>query len=56
MAEFVECPEEMNMEKHGMDEKSIGIVSVQCSMPWQVYVDGGGQSARIKSGASSGVT
>ena len=33
VAEFAECPEEMNMEKHGMDEKSIAIVSVQRSMP-----------------------
>ena len=56
MAEFAECPEELNMEKHDMDEKSIGIVSVQRSMPWEVYVDGGGQSTRIRSGASSGVT
>ena len=56
VAEFAECLEEMNMEKHGMDEKSVGIVSVQCSTPWEVYVDGGGQSARIRSAASSGVT
>ena len=40
VAEFAECPEEMNMENHGMDEKSIAIVSVQHSMPWEVYVDG----------------
>ena len=40
VAEFAECPEEMNMEKHGMDEKSVGIISVQCSTPWEVYVDG----------------
>ena len=40
MAEFGECPEELNMEKHDMDEKSVGIVSVQCSMPWEMYVDG----------------
>ena len=39
VAEFVECSEEMNVEKHGMDEKSVGIISVQCSMPWEVYVD-----------------
>ena len=38
--EFAECPEEMNMEKHDMDEKSVGIISVQCSTPWEVYVDG----------------
>ena len=30
----------MNVEKHGMDEKSVGIISVQRSMPWEVYVDG----------------
>ena len=39
MVEFAECPEEMNMEKHGMDEKSISIISVQCSTPWEVYAD-----------------
>ena len=27
------------MEKHGMDEKSVGIVSVQYSTPWEVYMD-----------------
>ena len=40
VAEFAECSEKMTMEKHGMDEKSVGIVSVQCSTPWEVYVDG----------------
>ena len=40
MAEFAECPEEMNREKHGMDEKSVGLISAQCSTPWEVYVDG----------------
>ena len=40
VAEFAECPEEMNMEKHGMDEKSVGLISTQCSTPWEVYVDG----------------
>ena len=39
MAEITECPEEMNVEKHGMDEKSVGVISVQGSMPWEVYVD-----------------
>ena len=29
VAEFAECPEKMDMEKLDMDEKSIGIVSVQ---------------------------
>ena len=40
MDEFAECLEEMNVEKHGMDEKSAGIISDQCSTPWEVYVDG----------------
>ena len=39
VAEFAEYPEEMNVEKHGMDEKSVGVISVQCSTPWEVYVD-----------------
>ena len=39
VAEFAECPEKMNVEKHGMDEKSVGLISAQCSMPWEVYVD-----------------
>ena len=40
VAEFAECLEEMNEEKHGMDEKSVGLISAQCSMPWEMYVDG----------------
>ena len=40
MAEFTECPEEMKVEQHGMDEKSVGLISAQCPSPWKVYVDG----------------
>ena len=40
VADFAECPEEMNGEKHGMDEKSVGLITAQCSTPWEVYVDG----------------
>ena len=40
MAEFVECPEEMDGENHNMGERSIGVVSVQCPMPWELYMDG----------------
>ena len=40
VAEFAECPEEMNVERHGIDEKSVGIISIQCSTHWEVYVDG----------------
>ena len=40
LAEFAECLEEMNVEKHGMDEKLVGLIFAQCSTPWEVYVDG----------------
>ena len=40
MAEFAECPAEMNVKKHTMDEKSVGVISVQCPTSWKVYVDG----------------
>ena len=40
MAEFAECPEEMDMENRNMGERSVGVVSVQCPMPWELYVDG----------------
>ena len=40
VAEFAECPEEVNVEKLGMDEKSVGVISIQCSTPWEMYVDG----------------
>ena len=33
VAEFAECPEEMEGENHNMGERSIGVVSVQCLMP-----------------------
>ena len=40
MTEFVECPEEIDVEQHGMDEKLVGLISAQCPSPWKVYVDG----------------
>ena len=40
VAEFAECPEEIEGENHNMGEKSIGVVFVQCPMPWELYVDG----------------
>ena len=39
VAEFAECPEEMEGENHNMGERSIGVVSVQCPMPWELYMD-----------------
>ena len=40
VVEFAEGPEEMNVEKHDMDEKSVSLISAQCFMPWEVYMDG----------------
>ena len=40
MVEFVECPEEMNVEQHVMDEKLVDLIFAQCPSPWKVYVDG----------------
>ena len=40
VAEFAKCPEEMEGENQKLGERSIGVVSVQCPMPWELYVDG----------------
>ena len=40
MAEFAECPEEIDVEQHGMDEKLVGLISAQAPSPWKVYVGG----------------
>ena len=40
VAEFAKCPKKMNVEQHGMDEKSVSLISAQCPSPWKVYVDG----------------
>ena len=37
VAEFAE---EINVKQHGMDEKSVGLISAQYPSPWKVYVDG----------------
>ena len=39
VAEFVECPEEVNVNQGYMDEKSVGLVSAQGRSFWRVYVD-----------------
>ena len=40
MAKFAEIPLEDELEKRNMDEKSIGVISLQERLPWMVYVDG----------------
>ena len=40
VAEFAECPEEMEGGSEKLDEGLIGVVSVQCPPPWELYVNG----------------
>ena len=40
VVEFAESPLEERMEKRDMDEKSVGLVSLQEPLSWRVYVDG----------------
>ena len=40
VAEFAECPEEMEGESKKLDERPIGVTTIQCLMPWELYVDG----------------
>ena len=40
VAEFADSPEEMEGGSKELDEGLIGVASVQCSPPWELYVDG----------------
>ena len=40
VAEFAECPEEMEGGSEKLDEGLIGMASVQCPLSWELYVDG----------------
>ena len=39
VAGFAECPEEMEGENQKLGERSIGAISVQCPILWELYVD-----------------
>ena len=39
VAEFAECPEEMEGGSEKLDERLISVASVQCPPPWELYVD-----------------
>ena len=39
VAEFAECPQEMEGGSEKLDEGSIGVAFVQCPLPWELYVD-----------------
>ena len=40
VAKFAECPEEMDVENRNMGERSVSVISIQCPMPWELYMDG----------------
>ena len=40
VTEFAECFKEMEGGIEKLDEGSIGVASVQCPLPWELYVDG----------------
>ena len=40
VTEFAKCFKEMKGGSEKLDERSIGVASVQCPLPWELYVDG----------------
>ena len=40
VAEFAECPEEVEMGSETLGERLVGVTSVQGLPPWELYVDG----------------
>ena len=40
VARFAELLEEIEVKWHGMDEKSVGLISTQDPSSWRVYMDG----------------
>ena len=40
VAEFAKCPEKMERGSEKLGEGLVGVASVQCLPPWELYVDG----------------
>ena len=40
VAEFAECPEEVEMGSEALVERMVGVASIQGLSPWELYVDG----------------
>ena len=40
VAEFAECPEEVEIGDESVDERLVGVASIQGLPPWELYVDG----------------
>ena len=39
VVEFIECPEEVEMGDEALDERLVGVASIQGLPPWELYVD-----------------
>ena len=50
VAEFAESLLEVEARKRGVDEKSVGMISLQDPLSWRVYVDGATNQRRSKVG------
>ena len=50
IAEFAESLLEAEARKRGVDEKSVGMISLQDPLSWRVYVDGATNQRRSKVG------
>ena len=48
--EFAEAPVEESREEQNMDEKSVGVISIQEPLSWKVYVDGAVNHRRSRVG------
>ena len=40
LAKFTECPEEVEMGDEALNERLVGVASIQGLPPWELYVDG----------------
>ena len=50
VAEFAESLLEAKARKRGVDEKSVGMISLQDPLSWRVYIDGAINQRRSKVG------
>ena len=46
MAEFAKTPLEDKLEEQNMDEKSVGVISLQEPLSWKVYINGAANHRR----------
>ena len=50
MAEFAKTPLEDKLEEQNMDEKLVGVISLQEPLSWKVYINGAANHRRSSVG------